>query len=60
VVEEVVLGHVFFPPVLRFYLVSIDEPMLHTRTTSVYSQRCLLLAVQGRTLFCLLVAVLIE
>jgi hypothetical protein len=41
-------------------LVSIDEPVLHTRISLPYSRRDLLLAVQSRTLFCLLVAVLIE
>jgi len=59
VVEEVALWHLFLPVIL-FYLVSIDEPVLHTRISLVYLWRYLLLAVQSRTLFCLLVAVLIE
>jgi len=58
-VEEVALGHIILP-VLRFYLVSIAEPVLHTRISLVYSRCYLLLEVQSGTLFCLLVAVLIE
>lgn len=39
---EIALGHVFVR-VLRFSVVSIDLPVLHTHISCVYSRRCLLL-----------------